>query len=71
MTREEFRAAYREARKVHGFIQVFGRRLPDWPCCSLTDAISLPAWRAACRYGDSLAFPPYRRADGRYHSRVR
>jgi hypothetical protein len=71
VTREEFRLAYRDARKVHGFVMAFGRRLPDWPRCSLTAAIPLAAWRAACRYGDRLAFPPYRRADGRYRSRVR
>jgi hypothetical protein len=70
MNREEFRLAYREARKVHGFVLAF-RRLPDWPCCSLSDAVPLAAWRAACRYGDRLAFPPARYANGRYRSRVR
>lgn len=70
MNREEFRAAYREARKVNAFAQAF-RRLPDWPCCSLSAAVPLAAWRAACRYGDRLAFPPARYADGRYRSRVR
>jgi hypothetical protein len=70
MTRAEFRAAYREARKVQGFIRVFAQRLPDWPLCSLVDALPLPAWLAACRYGDRLAFAPARRADGRYRSRV-
>ena len=33
--------------------------------------VPLAAWRAACRYGDRLAFPPARHADGRYRSRVR
>jgi hypothetical protein len=74
MNREEFRLAYREARKVNAFMDAFTlafRRLPDWPCCSLSDAVPLAAWRAACRYGDRLAFPPARYANGRYRSRVR
>lgn len=71
MNREEFRAAYREARKVSAFMSAFERKLPDPYFCSLTDGIPLPAWRAACRYGDRLAFPPYRGPDGCYRSRVR
>ena len=75
MTRAEFYTAYREARKVNAFIRVCGRVLPDWPLCSLVDALPWPAWRAACRYGDRLAFAPMKlRLHGerpRYHSRVR
>ena len=71
MTRAEFYAAYREARKVSAFMAAFERRLPDPYRCSLSDAVPLAAWLAACRYGDRLAFPPYRGPDGRYRSRVR
>ena len=70
MNREEFRAAYREARKVSAFMTAFERKLPDPYRCSLSDAVPPAAWRAACRYGDRLAFPPARYADGRYRSRV-
>lgn len=71
MNREEFRLAYREARKVNAFMIAFERKLPDPYYCSLAEAVPLPAWRAACRYGDRLEFPPARYADGRYRSRVR
>jgi hypothetical protein len=71
MNRKEFRTAYREARKVIAFVNAFTRKLPDPYRCSLTDGVPLAAWRAACRYGDRLAFPPARHADGRYRSRVR
>lgn len=71
MNREEFRAAYREARKVNAFMNAFARKLPDPYRCSLSAAVPLAAWSAACRYGDRLAFPPARHADGRYRSRVR
>ena len=71
MNREDFRRAYREARKVSAFMTTFERKLPDPYRCSLSDAVPLAAWCAACRYGDRLAFPPYRGPDGRYRSRVR
>lgn len=71
MTRPEFYAAFREARKINRFMNVFARKLPDPYICSLMDDVPLPAWRAACRYGDRLAFPPWRGPGGRYRSRVR
>ena len=71
MNREEFRAAFREARKVAAFMTAFERKLPDPYRCSLSDAVPLAAWHAVCRYGDRLEFPPWRGPDGRYRSRVR
>lgn len=41
MNREEFRAAYREARKVSAFMAAFARKLPDPYRCSLSDAVPL------------------------------
>lgn len=71
MNREEFYAAFREARKINRFMNVFARKLPDPYVCSLTDGVPRAAWYAACRYGDPLVYPPWRRADGCYRSRVR
>lgn len=68
MTRSEFYAAFREARKINAFMRAL---LPGRAVCSLMDDVPLSAWRAACRYGDRLAFPPYRQQNGRYRSRVR
>ena len=70
MNREEFRLAYREARKVNAFMNAFACKLPDPYFCSLAVGIPRSVWSAACRYGDRLAFPPWRPAGGRYRSRV-
>lgn len=67
MTRSEFYASFREARKINAFMRAL---LPGRAVCSLMDGVPLAAWSASCRYGDRLAFPPYRRQDGRYWSRV-
>jgi hypothetical protein len=68
MTRSEFYAAFREARKVNAFMRAL---LPGRAVCSLTDGVPLAAWSAACRYGDALQWQAVRSADGRYRSRVR
>jgi hypothetical protein len=68
MTRSEFYAQFREARKVNAFIRAL---LPGRAVCSLMDSVPQTAWSAACRYGDALQWPAVRSADGRYRSRVR
>lgn len=57
MNRAEFRAAYREARKVWAFVQRFGDALPpDGPPFSLMVALPAKARTAAARWGDPLRF---------------
>lgn len=51
MNRTEFRAAFRMARLVRQFCTDVGISTSN---SSLASAVPLPAFFAACRYGDSL-----------------
>lgn len=64
MNRKEFRAAYREARKVRAFEKRF--HLLN---CSLSDVIATEPFMASCRYGDPLRFS-YFRIDGKPQPRL-
>jgi hypothetical protein len=57
MNRNEWRYAYREARKI----ATLNRLMPaSYRPLSLAESLPLDAWRAACRYGDPLRHPPRR-----------
>jgi hypothetical protein len=71
MTRSEFYAQFREARKVRKFWRTIKSKLPASHVLSLACGFDGRAWSAACRYGDELQWPAFRRADGKYRSRVR
>jgi hypothetical protein len=69
MNRNTWRLEYRNARNVRRFNAWAIHRAPSIDLISLAVDVPMSAWSAACRWGDPLRFPAYRR-DGRYRSRL-